>query len=72
MSTKYPKVRNRKVLITAVVAIAVVLSGTIVAYQAISSASAVPVNKHDCFTWKQACAYDKRFDKRYPNNKEYY
>ncbi|MFZ0326672.1 MAG: PepSY domain-containing protein [Nitrososphaeraceae archaeon] len=41
MSTKYPKVRNRKVLLAAVVAIAVVLSGTIVAYQAISSASAV-------------------------------
>jgi hypothetical protein len=41
MSTKYPKVRNRKVLLAAVVAIAVVLSGTIVAYQAISTASAV-------------------------------
>lgn len=41
MSTKYPRVRNRKALLAAVVAIAVVLSGTIVAYQAISSASAV-------------------------------
>jgi hypothetical protein len=41
MSTKYPKVRNRKALLAAVVAIAVVLSGTIVAYQAVSYASAV-------------------------------